>query len=65
MKSILKRQNGTTSRTKKLNAIGLGVAVVGAVLPALEVYVAPEIYSAGIGIFAIVNQYLRNSQSAL
>lgn len=62
---ILERQNGTISRTKKLNAVTLGAAVVGAILPALEVYVAPEVYSAGLGLFALINQYLRDSQSIL
>jgi len=65
MKSLLQRQDGSISRTKKLNAITLGLAVIGAVLPVFQVFVAPEIYSAVLGAFALVNQYLRDSQTAL
>lgn len=63
--NLIARQDGTKSRTKQLNLVTLGLAIVGAVLPVFQVYVAPELYSAVLGIVAIVNQHFRNSQSAL
>ena len=63
--NALRRQDGSISRTKSLNAVGLGLAIVGAVLPVAQIYVAPEIYSAAIAVFAAVNQHFRNSQERL
>jgi len=60
-----KRQEGTISRTKSLNAAGLVLAIVGAVLPVAQIYVAPEIYSAAMAVWAILNQHFRNSQDRL
>ena len=62
---ILQRHDGSISRTKSLNALGLALAVIGAVLPVFQVYVSPEIYSAVLAAWGIVNQRLRSTQDRL
>ena len=62
---ILQRHDGSISRTKSLNAVGLALALVGAVLPVFQVYVSPEIYSAVLAVWGIVNQRLRTTQERL
>jgi len=63
--NALKRQDGTISRTKSLNAVGLALAIIGAVLPVAQIYVAPEIYSAAIAVFVIINNHFRSTQDRL
>ena len=62
---ILQRHDGSISRTKSLNAVGLALALVGAVLPVFQVYVSPEVYSAVLAVWGIVNQRLRTTQERL
>jgi hypothetical protein len=62
---ILQRQDGSISRTKSLNAVGLVLAVIGAVLPVFQVYVSPEIYSIVLAVWGVINQRLRTTQDRL
>ena len=62
---LLQRHDGSISRTKSLNAVGLTLAVIGAVLPVFQVYIPPEIYSAVLAIWGIVNNHLRSTQERL
>ena len=65
MKTVLGRQDGTVSRTKTLNMVGLALALAGAVLPAFQVYVPEAVYSALLACGVILNQHFRNTQSTL
>ena len=62
---VLQRHDGSISRTKSLNAVGLTLALIGAVLPVFQVYVSQEIYSAVLAVWGIVNQHLRTTQDRL
>jgi len=63
--NALKRQDGTISRTKSLNAVGLVLSLIGVILPVVEIYISPEIYSAVIAVFAILNNHFRTTQDRL
>ena len=63
--NLIKRQDGTRSRTKQLNLAGLGVAVIGAVLPAFQVYIPEAVYSGVMAVWVALNQHFRTTQSSL
>lgn len=62
---LLKRQDGTLSRTKGLNVIGITLAVIGAVLPIFQIYIPESIYSAVLAVWGILNQHFRTTQDRL
>jgi hypothetical protein len=63
--NLLRRQDGTISRTKGLNLFGLSLALVGAVLPVFQIFIPEIAYSAAMAVWVTLNQHFRNSQSRL
>ena len=65
MTKILKRQDGSISRTKGLNMFGLTIALIGAVLPVFQVVIPEAAYSAVLAVWGVLNQHFRNTQDRL
>lgn len=64
MMNLVKRQDGTTSRTKTTNVLAIVSAILVGI-PAVQGLVAPWVYSVLLAGFAAAQQYFRDTQSKL
>ena len=62
---MIKRQDGSVSRTKILNAIGVILGAVIMYLPTLKAQIPPEYYGGALFAFSVINQILRDTQRKL